>query len=59
MIEGIIIFGLGFLFGKYTDKIIEFIKNLYNKYIAKNPIATAIHTVKKYLVTLVNSIMHP
>ena len=36
MLEGIIIFALGFLFGKYTDKIIEFGKNLYNKYIVKN-----------------------
>ena len=30
-----IIFALGFLFGKYTDKIIEFGKKLYNKYIVK------------------------
>ena len=36
MLEGIIIFVLGFLFGKYTDKIIEFGKKLYNKYIVKN-----------------------
>ena len=35
MLEGIIIFGLGFLFGKYTDKIIELGKNLYKKYIVK------------------------
>ena len=27
MLEGIIIFALGFLFGKYTNKIIEFGKN--------------------------------
>lgn len=36
MLEGIIIFALGFLFSKYTDKIIEFGKKLYNKYIVKN-----------------------
>ena len=36
MLEVIIIFALGFLFGKYTDKIIEFGKKLYNKYIVKN-----------------------
>jgi hypothetical protein len=32
MIEGIIIFGLGYAFGKYTDQIISFFKKLYEKY---------------------------
>lgn len=35
MLEGIIIFGIGFIFGKYTDKIIDFVKNIYYKYIVK------------------------
>ena len=36
MIEGLIVFGIGFLFGKYTNEIVKFIKYLYNKYIEKN-----------------------
>lgn len=35
MIEGLIIFGIGFLFGKYTNEVIEFFKGLYEKYIKK------------------------
>ena len=31
MIEGVIIFAIGFLFGKYTDKIIDIFKNLFKK----------------------------
>lgn len=35
MIEGIIIFALGYAFGKYTNQIITFFKNLYEKYFNK------------------------
>ena len=35
MIEGIIIFVVGYAFGKYTDQIIDFCKNIYNKYFNK------------------------
>ena len=38
MLEGIIIFGIGFLFGKYTNKIIDICKGLYLRYFDKEKI---------------------
>ena len=35
MIEGIIIFGIGFICGKYTDKVKYYCIKVYNKYIKK------------------------
>ena len=35
MLEVLIVFGLGYLFGKYTDKCVDYIINLYKKYIDK------------------------
>ena len=35
MLEGIIIFALGFVFGKYTNQVIGFFKNLYEKHFGK------------------------
>ena len=36
MIEGIIIFAIGFVCGKYTDQVKDYCIKLYNKYIKKN-----------------------
>lgn len=36
MIEGIIIFAIGFVCGKYTDNVKDFCIKMYNKYIKKN-----------------------
>lgn len=36
MLEGIIIFAIGYIFGKYTNQVIGFFKNVYNKYFNKN-----------------------
>lgn len=36
MIEGIIIFAIGYVFGKYTDKIIDIVQKLYLKYFKKD-----------------------
>jgi hypothetical protein len=35
MIEGLIIFALGYVCGKYTDQVISFCKNIYDKYFNK------------------------
>lgn len=35
MLEGILIFAIGYLFGKYTDKFIEYGKKLYEKFTNK------------------------
>ena len=32
MLEGLIVFIIGYVCGKYTDKVIEYSKKLYNKY---------------------------
>lgn len=35
MLEGVIVFIIGYICGKYTDKVIEISKRLYNKYFGK------------------------
>lgn len=35
MLEGIIIFVIGFVCGKYTDTVKDFCVKMYNKYIKK------------------------
>lgn len=35
MIEGIIIFAIGFVCGKYTDQVKDYCIKVYNKYIKK------------------------
>lgn len=35
MLEGIIIFGMGFICGKYTDKVKDFCIKIYKKYFKK------------------------
>lgn len=32
MIEGLIVFVVGYVCGKYTDQVIAFTKKMYNKY---------------------------
>lgn len=32
MIEGLIVFAIGYVCGKYTDQVISFVKKTYNKY---------------------------
>ena len=36
MIEGIIIFAIGFVCGKYTDNVKDLCIKMYDKYIKKN-----------------------
>lgn len=36
MVEGLLIFAIGYLFGKYTNEIISFCRKIINKYIIKS-----------------------